>query len=82
MPQRVLVIDDNGALDLDGLEMSLEEYEAVLKSDQEVGDDTPIKVRCPFYTDEKSSVGEVFTRLLELADQYRHPVDIMMGTTK
>ena len=82
MVQRRLRIRKDGSLELDGENVNLEEYEDTLKQDQKQGDDTPIQVLVPLYTDEASPVGVVFTRLLELADQYRHPVDMLMGQSE
>jgi len=79
MAGRRLRVGKDGALDLDGTAVSLEEYEEVLKQDDERGDDTPIEVHVPIFTDDTSPVGQVFQKLLELADFYQHPVNMMMG---
>jgi len=79
MAQRHLRISKDGALELDGAPINLEEYEEILKLDRKLGDTTPIKVHVPLFTDEASPVGQAFQWLLELADQYRHPVDMIAG---
>ncbi|MEM7780607.1 MAG: hypothetical protein AAF697_09480 [Pseudomonadota bacterium] len=79
MAERLLRISKDGALELDGTAVTLEEYEEVLKQDDAAGDDTPIEVHVPIFTSDKSPVGQVFQKLLELADFYHHPVNMMMG---
>ncbi|MEM1131545.1 MAG: hypothetical protein AAGH53_01260 [Pseudomonadota bacterium] len=82
MVQRVLRIEKDGSLELDGAAVSLAEYEDVLKQDQKKGDSTPIEVHLSIYTDENSPTGQIFTALIELSDQYDHPTVMKMGTVK
>ncbi len=82
MVQRLLKVGLEGDLELDGIDVTLEEYEEALKQDQKNGDATPIEVHVPIFTDDKSPVGLIFTSLMKLSDQYDHPTQMMMGKSK
>ncbi|MEM6828685.1 MAG: hypothetical protein AAF553_12135 [Pseudomonadota bacterium] len=78
----MLRIERDGTLILDGANVTLAEYEEVLKEDQKQGDSTPIEVHLSIFTDAKSPTGQVFEALMELSDRYDHPTAMMMGKVK